>query len=60
MEKYWSEVFKNFGIGLMVASVVLRISEKVSFEASLIAFLAGLTNVVIGFILLKVEGSDDE
>ncbi len=60
LRRYWVEVLKNFGVGLMVASVVLLISEKVGVEASFVTFLAGLTNVLAGFILLRAGEKDEQ
>ena len=60
LRKYWVEVLKNFGVGLMVASVVLLISERVGIEASFVTLLAGLTNVLAGFILLRAGEKDEQ
>ncbi len=58
LRKYIAESFRNFGIGLMVASVVLRISERISSETLVAVFLVGLFNVFIGAIL--IGGRKDE
>jgi len=53
LRKYLSESFRNFGIGLMVASVVLKISERISNETLMLVFIMGLFNVLIGAILIR-------
>ena len=58
LRKYIAESFRNFGIGLMVASVVLKISERISNETLVAVFLVGLFNVFIGAILIR-RGKDE-
>jgi len=53
LRKYIAESFRNFGIGLMVASVVLRISERVSDEVLVATFAVGLLNLFIGAIFIR-------
>lgn len=58
LRRYWAESFRNFGIGLMVALVVLKISERISNETLVVVFLLGLFNVFVGAILIR--GRRDE
>ncbi|WP_032496524.1 hypothetical protein [Hydrogenivirga sp. 128-5-R1-1] len=58
LKKYWAETFRNFGVGLMVASVVLFISERIAPSTSVVTFLAGLTAILIGSILLRGGKND--
>jgi len=53
LRKFVAESFRNFGIGLMVASIVLMLSEKISEKELLVVFLTGLANVLVGVILIK-------
>ncbi|MDQ7083069.1 MAG: hypothetical protein Q9N34_09130 [Aquificota bacterium] len=54
LRRYIAESFRNSGgIGLMVASVVLRISERVSDEVLVATFVVGLLNLFIGAIFIR-------
>ena len=58
--KYWADVFKSFGVGLMVASFVLKISKEVDESVLLALLMLGLLNVGFGAIFFLVGGKGSE
>ena len=58
--KYWSDVFKSFGVGLMVASFVLKISKDIDEKVLTLLLVLGLINVGIGAIFFLAGGNEGE
>lgn len=54
-QRFLAETIRNFGVGLMVGSVLLRIAERVSDFTLLIILAAGLLNIGLALILLPEE-----
>ncbi len=53
--KFLAETIRNFGVGLMVGSFLLRIAERISDITLVLVLLAGLSNVLFALILISEE-----
>ncbi len=54
-QRFIAEKVGNFGVGLIVGSFLLRISDTVNATDQIVLVALGLVNVILGLILIPDE-----
>jgi len=54
-KEFVAEAIRNVGVGLIVASFVLKISEKISVLDQWLLLLFGFAHTLLGIIVLRSE-----
>lgn len=54
-QRFIADKMANLGVGLVIGSFLLRISDTISLKEQLLLILLGFSNILLGLILLPDE-----